>query len=85
MTRWAYRISILQYLTEDESQKGMLVAAKRIRAEVKKLPNALYFRGGKEALDKIEKAAKAGELEWFNASLNSLWDFFDYHRVWVEL
>lgn len=84
MPKWNYRINIRQYLTEDQSKESMLEAAKGIREEVRKLPPGIS-RHAVDSLDKIQKAAEAGEIDWFNASLGRLYDFFDEYRVWVEL
>lgn len=84
MPQWNYRIKIRQFLREGESKEDMLKAVQGIRAEVSKLPDGLIHRGADQPLRDMENAAKAGKLAWFNASLDELWDFFDYHRIWVE-
>lgn len=84
MPKWSYRIRIRQYLTEDQSKESMLRAVNGIREEVRKLPPGIS-RYGIEPLKKMHQAAEAGEIDWFNASLGRLYDFFDEYLVWVEL
>jgi hypothetical protein len=84
MARWLYKVSIRRYLDVDgESQEDMVRAAKGIRGEVAKLPGGLAL-GAKPLLDKLDNAATANELDWFNASLERLWDWFDENRVWAS-
>lgn len=82
--KWNYRLNIRQYLTEETTQEAMLAAAKGIRQEVAKLPPGLSRRAN-GILETVDKAAQTGVLDWFNASLSRLWDWFDNNAIWVEL
>jgi hypothetical protein len=85
MANWKYRINIRQYLGEGESQEDMHKAANGICKELtEKIPNHVLIRGAR-LMDSLKDAAKTGRLEWFNASLNVLWDWFDAERILVEL
>lgn len=82
---WRFRLNFREVLGEGESQEDMRKAVAAIRLEVgRKLPESLAKQAGVK-LSKMDRAAEAGELDWFNASLEGLWDFFDQNRVWVEL
>lgn len=83
MAKWQHRIKIRQYLTGGESREDMLSAEAGIRKEVERI-NGLPIARALEALDDMKAAAKAGKIDWFNASLNRLWDWFDTWGVWVE-
>jgi hypothetical protein len=80
---WKYKLEIRQYLTEDSSKKSQIAAAKGITGEVKKLPDPLRINGLYLCVE-LMKAAKTGKIEWFNASLSKLWDWFDDEKIWVE-
>ena len=84
MSMWRYKLNFRESLGEGESKEDLLSAARNIRLEVgRKLPESLVKQAG-PALAKMDSAAELGELDWFNASLERLWDFFDENRIWVE-
>jgi hypothetical protein len=85
MAMWRFNLNFREFLGEGESKEDMLKAAAGIRLEIgRKLPERLVKEAG-SILSKMDEAAKVGELDWFNASLDRLWSYFDQERVWVEL
>ena len=84
MTRWDYTVDIRKFLTEDTSRQSMLQALDGIRQELaSKLPPNILERAAPK-LSEMDEAAKLGRLNWFNSSLDDLWDFFDENKIWVD-
>ena len=78
--KWKHEVDFREFLGEGEEQEDMLRAAAGIRS---RMPKHLLERASYE-LGQLDKAAAAGELVWFNAELNKLWDFLDDAGVWVK-
>lgn len=81
--QWAHTVDFRKFLGDGEDREAMQAAVLGIKEELaRKLPEKLN-RQLALILAEMSQAADLEKLEWFNASLNRLWDFLDRHRVWV--
>lgn len=82
--RWDYTIKIRHLITGDTSQESMNALIIGIRQEILKLP-ILYIDPAEHILKEMQQAADLDDIDLFNVSFNRLWDWFDDHRIWVDL
>lgn len=84
MTNPNYRISFRRFLTEGDTKEDMRAAVSGIRGSLRIIPVRIR-ETAEPILQRMDKAAEAEELTWFNRSLDELWDWLDYERIEVAL
>jgi hypothetical protein len=96
MSRWLYTVDIKQFLGVSTDKESVKTAAMNIAAIIRtKLPedwhNEAMYEGENfdseldDILYSLDSDAQSGDCNDLNSTLNQLYDWADYKRVWLGL
>jgi hypothetical protein len=99
MARWEYKVRLKDLLDEDTSDEAARTAAGAIATRLKKVESwksdtamTCELEGIIDEFEEIsdpnvsavELAGRFGLCKYFNNVMNALYDWADYHRVWID-
>ena len=79
MSKWNYKISIKQYLTEDETVEAMEAALKGITRMLTLVP----IKPPEQFFKRAKLAIREDDIGVFNLAMDVLYDWGDENRVWL--